>query len=100
MGLRQDVNLKIPFGRKQGLMKFLVAPKSMRVEVLTVCLIPYREIWRQRVLFSRDATSTWFNAKEGDVVAASLFKNPMPFALWGGKQILWLTLQVVLHNIS
>ena len=81
-------------------MKFLVAPESIKAVVSIACLIPCREIGRQRVLFSRDVTSTWFNAKEGDVVAASLFKNPMPFALWGGKWILQLILQVVLHNTS
>ena len=71
MGLRQGVNLKIPFGRRQGSMKFPVAPESMRVVVSTVCLIPCRESGRWRVLFSRDATSTWFNAREEDVVARS-----------------------------
>ena len=81
-------------------MKFPVALESMRAVVSTVCLIPCREIGRRRVLFSHDTTSTWFNAKEGDVVAASLFKNPMPFTLRGGKRILQLILQVVLHNTS
>ena len=100
MGLTQGVNLKIPFGRRRGLMKFPVAPESMRAVVLMVCLIPCREIGRQRVLFSHDATSTWFDAREEDVMAASLFKNPMLFALWGDKQILRLTLQVVLRNTS
>ena len=100
MGLRQDVKLKIPFGRRRGSMKFPVALKSMRAVVSMVCLIPCREIGRQRVLFSHDTTSTWFNAKEGDVVAVSLFKNPVPFALRGGKRILWLILQVILHNTS
>ena len=100
MGLRQGVRLKIPFGRRQGSMKFPVAPESMRAVVSTVCLIPCREIRRRRVLFSCDATSTWFNAKEGDIVAASLFKNPVLFALQGGKWILQLILQVVLHNTS
>ena len=100
MGLGQGVKLKIPFGRRRGSMKFLVAPESMRAVVLTVCLIPCREIGRRRVLFSCDATSTWFNAKEGDIMAASLFKNPVPFAFRRGKRILWLILQVVLHNTS
>ena len=81
-------------------MKFPVALESMRAVVSMVCLISCREIGRQRVLFSRDATSTWFNAKEGDIVAAFLFKNPMPFVLWEGKRILQLILQVVLHNTS
>ena len=92
MGLGQDVKLKISFGRRRGLMKFPVALESMRMVVSTVSLIPCREIGRQRVLFSHDTTSTWFNAKEGDIMAASLFKNPMPFALQGGKQILQLIL--------
>ena len=100
MGLTQGINLKIPFGRRQGLMKFPVAPESMRAVVSTVCLIPCREIGRRRVLFSHDATSTWFNAREEDVVAAFLFKNPMLFALQGDKRILRLTLQVVPHNTS
>ena len=100
MGLTQGVNLKIPFGRRQGSMKFPVAPESMRAVVSTVCLIPCREIGRRRVLFSRDATSTWFDARGEDVVAASLFKNPMLFALSRGKQIFQLILQVVLHNTS
>ena len=46
MGLRQGVKLKIPFGRRQELMKFLVALESMRVVVSTICLIPCREIRR------------------------------------------------------
>ena len=100
MGLTQGNNLKVPFGKRQGSMKFPVAPESMRAVVLTVCLISCREIGRQKVLFSYDATSTWFDAREEDVVAAPLFKNPMPFALWEGKQILWLVLQVVLRNTS
>ena len=100
MGLRQGVNLKIPLGRRQGSMKFLVAPESMRAVVSMVCLIPCKEIGRRRILFSHDATSTWFNAREGDVVAASLFKNPVLFALRGGKWILRLALQVVLYHTS
>ena len=46
MGLRQGVNLKFPFGRRQGSMKFPVALESMRAVVSTVCLIPCREIGR------------------------------------------------------
>ena len=68
--------------------------------MLTVFLRPCREIGRRRVLFSRDATSTWFDARKEDVEAASLFKNPMLFALQGGKQIFQLILQVVLRNTS
>ena len=100
MGLTQGNNLKVPFGKRRGLMKFPVAPESMRAVVSMVCLIPCREIGRWRVLFSRDATSTWFDAREEDVVAAPLFKNPVLFALREGKQILWLVLQVVLRNTS
>ena len=46
MGLRQGVNLKIPFGRRRGLMKFPVALESMRAVVSMVCLMPYKEIRR------------------------------------------------------
>ena len=100
MGLMQGVNLKIPFGKRRGSMKFPVAPESMRAVVSTVCLIPCREIGRRRVLFPCGATSTWFDAREEDVVATSRFKNPMLSALWGDKQILWLIPQVVLRNTS
>ena len=100
MGLTQGDNLKVPFSKRQGSMKFPMAPELMRAVVSTVCLIPCREIGRQRVLFFRDATNTWFDAREEDVVAAPFFKNPMPFALQEGKQIPQLVLQVVLHNTS
>ena len=100
MGLMQGINLKIPFGKKRGSMKFPVASELMRAVVSMVCLIPCREIGRRRVLFPCDATSTWFDAREEDVVATSRFKNPMLSALQGDKQILQLIPQVVLHNTS
>ena len=46
MELRQGVKLKIPFGRRRGLIKFLVALESMRAVVSMVCLISCREIRR------------------------------------------------------
>ena len=99
-GLTQGINLKVPFSKRRRSMKFPVAPESMRAVVSTVCLIPCREIGRRRVLFSHDAMSTWFDAREEDVMAAPLFKNPVLFVLWEGKQILQLVLQVVLRNTS
>ena len=99
MGLRQGVNLKIPFGRRQGSMKFPVAPESMSVRVSMVFLRPHRETGIHIVLFSWNATSTWFNNWEGDIEAASLFKNPMLCELWQGTWIFQLIPQV-LHSIS
>ena len=80
-------------------MKYLVAPESMSARVLTVFLRPCREIGICIVLFSWDATSTWFNDWEGDVEAASLFKNPVLCKLWQGMWIFQLIPQV-LHSTS
>ena len=79
MGLTQGINLKVPFSKRWGSMKFPVAPESMRVVVSTVCLIPCREIGRRRVLFSCD----WFDAREEDAVAAPLSK--IPCFLYSGR---------------
>ena len=77
IGVGRALSLKMPFGRRQGSMKFLVAPELISARVSMVSLRPCREIGIHIVLFSWDATSTWFNDWEGDVEAAFLLKNPM-----------------------
>ena len=57
----RDLSLKMPFGRRGGLMKFPVALKSMSARVSTVFLRPCRDIGICIVLFSWDTMSTWFN---------------------------------------
>ena len=64
-----------------------------------VFLRPCREIGIHIVLFSWDATSTWFKDWEEDIKAASLLKNPMLCELRWGMWIFWLIFQV-LHSTS
>ena len=89
------LSLKMPFGRKQGSMKLPVALELMSVRVSMVFLRPCREIGICIVLFSWNATSTWFNDWEGDIEAAFLFKNPMLCELWQGMWIFRLIPQVL-----
>ena len=51
-------SLKIPFGRRQGSMKFPVAPESIRAVVLMVCFSPCSMMGRRMVLLFHGATST------------------------------------------
>ena len=97
IGVGRDLSLKISFGRRRGLMKFPVAPESMSTRMLTVFLRPCRDIGICIVLFSWNATSTWFNDWEEDVEAASLLKNPMLCGLCWGMWIFQLVPQV-LHS--
>ena len=99
IGIGRVLSLKMPFRRRRGSMKFPVAPESMSVRVSMVFLRPHRETGIHIVLFSWNATSTWFNDWEGDIEAASLFKNPILCELWQGTWIFQLILQV-LHSIS
>ena len=52
IGVGRALSLKMPFGRKQGSMKFPVAPELMSARVLMVFLRPCREIGIRIVLFS------------------------------------------------
>ena len=83
MGVGVQVSLKIPLGKRQGSIKFPVAPKSMRVVVSTVCFSPCSMIGRRIVLLFHGATSTLSMLREEDVEAASLLKNPMLFVPQG-----------------
>ena len=97
IGVGRDLSLKMPFGRRRGLMKFPVAPESMSTRMLTVFLRPCRDIGICIVLFFWDTMSTWFNDWEEDVKAASLFKNPVLCRLCQGMWIFQLVPQV-LHS--
>ena len=61
IGVGRALSLKMPFGRRQGSMKFPVAPELMSARMSMVFLRPCREIGICIVLFSWDAMSTWFN---------------------------------------
>ena len=96
IGVGVQESLKIPFGKRQGSIKFPVAPKSMRAVVLTVCFSPCSMIGRHKVLLFCGAMSTLSILREEDVEAASLLKNPMLSVFQGW--ILQLVPQMVLHN--
>ena len=76
-------SLKIPFGKRQGSIKFPVAFKLMRAVVSTVCFSPCSTIGRHKVPLFRGATSTLSILREEDVEVASLLKNPMLSVFWG-----------------
>ena len=99
IGVGRALSLKMPFGRRQGSMKFPVALESMSARVSTVFLRPCKEIGICMVLFSWDAISTWFNDWEGDVEVASLLKNPVLCELQRSMWIFQLISQV-LHSTS
>ena len=83
MGVEVRVSLKIPLGKRQGSIKFPVAPELMRAVVLTVCFSPCSMIGRRIVLLFHGATSTLSMLREEDVKAASLLKNPVLSVLRG-----------------
>ena len=56
MGVQES--LKIPLDKRQGFMKFLVAPESMRAVVSMVCFGPCSTMGRCMVLLFHGATST------------------------------------------
>ena len=56
MGVREI--LKIPLGKRQGSMKFPVAPESIKAVVLMVCFSPCSTMGRHMVLLFCGATST------------------------------------------
>ena len=57
IGAGRALSSKMSFGRRRGLMKFLVAPESMSARVSMVFLRPCREIGICIVLFFWDAMS-------------------------------------------
>ena len=73
IGAGRALSLKMPFEKRRGSMKFLVAPELMSARMSMVFLRLCREIGICIVLFSWDATSTWFNDWEEDIEAAFLF---------------------------
>ena len=58
IGVGVQENLKIPLDKRQGFMKFLVDPESMRAVVSTVCFSPCSTMGRCMVLLFHGATST------------------------------------------
>ena len=77
------MSLKIPLGKRQGSIKFPVAPESMRAVVSTVCFSPCSTIGKCIVLLFHGATNTLSMLREEDVEVASLLKNPMLSVLQG-----------------
>ena len=76
IGLGRQTRVKLSRERRYMSMKFLVAPESMSVVVLTVLFFPCSETGKLIVLLLGDATSTQLIEWEEDIKATSLFKNP------------------------
>ena len=71
IGLGSRCNRKLALDRRPTLMKFPVAPQSMRAVVSTICVPVTSLIGRQMVHSFGRATSTWDTSWEEDVEATS-----------------------------
>ena len=74
MGSR--MRTKLSQERRHKSIKFPVAPESIRAHMLTIFVFPCSVIGKVIDLLVGFATSTQSTAREGDVEASSLFKNP------------------------
>ena len=76
MGVGSRTRTKLSLERSQRSIKFPVAPESISAEVSTILFFPCSVIGKVIDLLLGFATSTRLRAREGDVEASSLFKNP------------------------
>ena len=77
MGVGSLTRTKLSLERSRRSIKFPVAPESISAEVSTVLFFPSSMIGKVIDLLLGLATSTRSRVREGDIVASSLFKNPM-----------------------
>ena len=82
IGLGSHCSGKLALDKRPMSMKFPVAPQSMRVVVLMIC-VPLTSLMGRRMVcsFGR-ATSTWDKSWEDDVEANSRIKNPHRQRRW------------------
>ena len=71
MGLESCCKGKFALDKRPMLMKFLVAPQSMRAVVSTICVPVASLMGRQIVHSFGKATSTWDKLWEADIKATS-----------------------------
>ena len=82
IGLGSCCSGKLALDRRPILMKFPVAPQSMRAVVLTIC-VPVTSLTGRRMVRSfGKATSTWDKSWEDNVKATSRIKNPHHQRRW------------------
>ena len=94
MGLGRCCRGKFALDRRPMLMKFLVAPQSMRAVVSTICVPVASLIGRQIVRSFGKATNTWDKSWEEDIKATSQIKNPHCLRMW------WWQLHLLHHPHS
>ena len=82
IGLGSRCNGKLALDRRPTLMKFPVAPQSMRAVVSMICVPVASLIGRRMVCSFGRATSTWDKSWEGNVEVTSLIKNPHHQRRW------------------
>ena len=71
MGLGRHCRGKLALDKRSMSMKFPVAPQSMRVVVLTICVLVANLMGRRIVHSFGKATNTWDTLWEEDVEATS-----------------------------
>ena len=71
MGLGRRCRGKLALDKRSMSMKFPVAPQSMRVVVLTICVLVANLMGRRIVHSFGKATNTWDTLWEEDVEATS-----------------------------
>ena len=82
IGLGSRCNGKWAFDRRLMLMKFPVAPQSMRAVVTTICVPVTSLIGRRMVRSFGRATSTWDKLWEDNIKTTSQIKNPHHRRRW------------------
>ena len=82
IGLGNRCSGKLALDRSPMLMKFPVAPQSMRAVVLTICIPVTSLTGRQMVRSFGRATSTWDKSWEDDIKVTSRIKNPHHQRRW------------------
>ena len=82
MGLGRHCREKFALDKRLMLMKFLVAPQSMRVVVSTICVPVANLIGRRIVRSFGKATNTWDKSWEEDIEVTSQIKNPHCLRMW------------------
>ena len=82
IGLGRHCRGKFAFNKRPMLMKFPVAPQSMRAVVSMICVPVASLIGRWMVCSFGKATSTWDKSWEEDVETTSRIKNPHCLRKW------------------